>query len=79
MDDSVEDSKYPILGFQALFKFEVLIPKRMCKEVEADTVSTTLKESRNSMLVPQSGGGGCGERGQTRRVGANIIDTKHQA
>lgn len=45
MDNSTKDSEDLVVSLNALFKFDVLIPERMRKEVKADTTGAALKES----------------------------------
>jgi len=43
MYNAIEDGKDLVVGLETFFKFQIFIPKRMCEEVEANTVGTTLK------------------------------------
>jgi hypothetical protein len=43
MDNATKDREDSILGFESVFKLEVLIPERMSKEIQANAGRATLE------------------------------------
>lgn len=43
MDDAAQNGEDVIVGFQPLLEFEVLVPEGMRKEVETNTVCSTVE------------------------------------
>lgn len=52
MDDAPQNREDVVLGFISLLVFDVLVPERVCQEVESDTICSTVEES--VMLVSES-------------------------
>jgi len=45
MDNPIENGEDSIMGLDSIFKLKVLIPERMCKEIQANTSCATLEQS----------------------------------
>lgn len=54
MYEAGEDGEDAVEGLVALFKFEVFVPERMRKEVEADAVCSSLEETVRILSVCSS-------------------------
>lgn len=51
VDDAAENGEDAIVGFGALFEFEIFVPERMSQEVQADAVSSSFKKPVDCSLV----------------------------